>query len=751
MINTDSNQYDSTLQFLNLFGDKHQYFALPSKGEDGFYGRFAVNVTGLVRENQAGKDIYFTVNETKPGTKRTKDKYVRTRAVWIDDDGVDKHGGLTDPDKFPLEPNIVVNSSPGKYHYYWLTSTDDAEETEQILRGMAKEFHGDPKVTDRLRVLRLPGFTHNKSRETVTYEILNAEPYPWVKILSNFPRDYGSTIDSVDNADNTPSTQFSVKECIDDILTGENVHGSRVRLSMHWANSGMPEKDALIALDSYVDDAVRNGTVEISRALERKANMKAAVRSAYAKVELEQAPKFQFSEEDEQDKFTRFSKANGVLGEIADDVMVYMPFPSYEMALVVAQHIVSVFGGGLYHVKNKTLTRKRTILAPTGRGKSIVDKYYNELVRRMALRDDMVNPYNFNGNNSYAVNNIHMELIDHRVRSYIMSEAGLMGKTTAGTTSETRAYILNLISSSRKSATNTKLLSIRTSENRKLNDSLKTVYGAVAVFLSESVPAQYVEVLNNSDAFLSGDVAREELIFVDPKKPPTNYNAEGEIADIIVDRMAYLAKKFEDFGHMTGDNPSNPDFFEQADFTLVDRDYIDFCEDNVKQENDANKEGNLVKAATLSRVPEKVLVTSLVQAVADSSKQEGIPVVTLDHLNWAIGYHRELLRSLSAQQAKGSLADPVDLCVERVKERCKKFGDYSDDHTHSVDMRKKIVSRRWFTKVLDKSKVRAMQMLINRYGRREMAMREVVQHCEDINLVTRLPDRGKTQVWRINT
>jgi hypothetical protein len=689
------------------------------------------------------------------GTKRTKEKFRKARAVWIEDDG-EKHG-ITDPKDFPIPPSIVVQSSPGKYHYYWLTETTDPDKWEAVITSMADKYNGDPAGTLLTQVLRVPGFNNTKydgSPEVKIISFSNTQ-YSWDIIEKHFPPKPRAEPDTT----KLTKPKFSVMEAINAILSGDALHESRIRLAMHWANSGMPKEDALSTLNGYVEDAIRSGGVNKGRAMERISNMRQAVDSAYEKVEMEQAPKFDGGTVSSM-VYTTLPQVGGALKLITENIMEYMPYPSYEMALAVSQHVVSVFGGGLYHISNKTCTRKRTILADTGRGKSIVDKYYNELVRRIAVQDVKLNPYLFNGNNSYAVNNIHLELIEHRVRSYIMSEAGLMGKSTAGTTSETRAYILNAISSSRKSAINAKLLSARTTENRKVNDALKTVYGAVPVFLSESVPAQYVEVLSNADAFRSGDIGREELIFVDPHKPEENFLCEGDIPDNIVNLVSLLARTFENQGSTNGDEPSNPDRFTEAIMgEPVRAVFHSMCQGNNKEQNIAAKNEDYVKQAMLSRVPEKILVTMLVQAIADlalkhieeSTLDGSPPEITLEHFQFALDYHTELNRSLVSQTRSGSMADPLTRCIDRLTSRALEFGTNSNDERIAINYNKKIISRAWITKVLDRSKFKPMDALINRtYGDRDRAMKSVTSYAEDINLLIPVT-HGRRQHWKINT
>jgi hypothetical protein len=739
---------EQTSNFLDCFDGDYQFFAFPDKAETGYFGTLGKNISGLLRDNKAGKDIYFTVNGTKPGIKRTKDKYTHTRAVHIDDDGDDKHGGRTNPEDFPLQPNIIVHTSPGKYHYYWLTSTDDGDTTEQVLRGMAVKYNGDPKTTDRTRIMRLPGFVHNGSGVQVRYEVLSATPYPWSDILAAFPPQLTAPA-----AKNKEVAQFSVADAIDDILNGEDVHGSRIRLAMRWANTGMPKADALATLNSYVEDAMRSGAVDPLRAYQRLGNMAQAVESAYAKVEAEQdIPKY--VEPYHKLQYTKVPKATGNLGLIVDDVNQYMRYPSYEMATVVAMHCISVFGGGLYHLRGRTVARKRTILALTGRGKSIANKYFSEVSRKMALKKDkgMFDPYPFTGGSHYAVNNIHLELAEHRVRSFITAEAGLMGKSTAGTTHESRAYLLNLIAADFTEGFSGRQLSARSAENRKLNEQLKPIYAAIPVLLSESVPEHYIDVLNSESAFTSGDVGREELLFIDPRKPEVDEDDElPQISTKIVGMLYKLAKQFHDTNTESGLNPENPDSFKAVSTAKVKEQLKEHRLASVRRENEAAENNNYIEHALATRLHEKVLTTCLVQAIIDYPDD---PHVTPEHLQYAIEYQESIITALISQSGgQGALADPLDKCVDKVIQAAQSFGTRKKDRDFSHDFDNKIISREWITMILDKTKFKPMRDLLNQYhNNRNNVFRDIISILEDKRLLKSIPSIKKSKpLWKINT
>jgi Primase C terminal 2 (PriCT-2)/RepB DNA-primase from phage plasmid len=106
--------------------------------------------------NTRGAAIYVTVNETD-GIARKTENIVRVRAIWQDDD--DGYKG-----DFPLKPSIVVSSSPGRFQRYWLVEGLSKEDYVGLMRTMIEKFGSDKRDgADLARVLRVPGFFHNKA------------------------------------------------------------------------------------------------------------------------------------------------------------------------------------------------------------------------------------------------------------------------------------------------------------------------------------------------------------------------------------------------------------------------------------------------------------------------------------------------------------------------------------------------------------------------------------------------------------
>lgn len=100
---------------------------------------------------------FVTICKTD-GQGRKKENIVAVRAVFVDLDGAPLKPIL----QFSLPPSLVVNTSPEKFHAYWLVSDCPLEEFSSMQKALSQKFDGDPAVNDLPRVMRLPGFLHHK-------------------------------------------------------------------------------------------------------------------------------------------------------------------------------------------------------------------------------------------------------------------------------------------------------------------------------------------------------------------------------------------------------------------------------------------------------------------------------------------------------------------------------------------------------------------------------------------------------------
>jgi hypothetical protein len=122
------------------------------------HGTLAQHWDELVKLNARGAGIYVCVNETN-GKGRKKTNITRIRAVFVDLDGAPLDPVMS----AEIEPDIVIESSPGRFHSYWKFAGEmPLDQFEPLQKALAARFNGDPEVFDLPRVLRLPGFIWRK-------------------------------------------------------------------------------------------------------------------------------------------------------------------------------------------------------------------------------------------------------------------------------------------------------------------------------------------------------------------------------------------------------------------------------------------------------------------------------------------------------------------------------------------------------------------------------------------------------------
>lgn len=188
--------------------------------------------------NKAGAGIFVTVQETDGSGRRKVENVTRIRAIFQEADRSDTPG-------LPVEPNIIVETSPGKHHRYVLVEGAPLDEFEPVQQRLVDDYGSDPNARDRARVLRLPGFYHVKDpRRPHLVRVVHESgtpPLPWAKVQRIFPpveskplvRDYLAT----DGGELIrPAEVMSALECLDPNLGYED--WVKVGMALHSTEGG---------------------------------------------------------------------------------------------------------------------------------------------------------------------------------------------------------------------------------------------------------------------------------------------------------------------------------------------------------------------------------------------------------------------------------------------------------------------------------------------------------------------------------
>lgn len=154
-------------EFLSSFGDAVTIQIFDDKGK--LYPKhfplktIETQIEVLKKINDEGYGIFFMVNEGD-GKGRSQKNVTAVRAFFVDLDGAP----LGPVQTCSLRPNWIIESSPDRYHCYWLVENAPIDDFRRIQKELIKRFNGDKVVHDLPRVMRVPGFYHLKHQPFMT-------------------------------------------------------------------------------------------------------------------------------------------------------------------------------------------------------------------------------------------------------------------------------------------------------------------------------------------------------------------------------------------------------------------------------------------------------------------------------------------------------------------------------------------------------------------------------------------------------
>ena len=127
-----------------------------------FHGTLKQHGAALTRLNERGAGVFVTINKTDL-RGRKNENVVAVRKFFVDTDGAPIKPIIQATQNGGVPPSCVVESSPGNCHFYW-DAECELEEFTDIQTALADKFGTDKNVKDLPRVMRLPGFYHQKRK-----------------------------------------------------------------------------------------------------------------------------------------------------------------------------------------------------------------------------------------------------------------------------------------------------------------------------------------------------------------------------------------------------------------------------------------------------------------------------------------------------------------------------------------------------------------------------------------------------------
>lgn len=141
----------------------------------------------LQQYNQGGWGIFVCINAMDgQGRELANVQHIRTHALDLDNTLTSAANYERAIAAYP-QPHFAVQSSPNKFHLYWLVEPYTGNEFYTIQqRKLAQMYDGDKMIIDPTRVLRVPGFYHLKdAAHLVTCWSINTGPRWPVTALSD--------------------------------------------------------------------------------------------------------------------------------------------------------------------------------------------------------------------------------------------------------------------------------------------------------------------------------------------------------------------------------------------------------------------------------------------------------------------------------------------------------------------------------------------------------------------------------------
>ncbi|MHA2064834.1 MAG: DNA-primase RepB domain-containing protein [Candidatus Thorarchaeota archaeon] len=531
------------MAFLACFPGNHVYCTLDDSQtehklihyHEGFDLTREQILAKLRKENEGTRGIFFCVNEIDrskdPGKHRTARMLSRIRAVWADDDNI-RDEPRSD---FPISPNVVVETSRGKFHYYWLTTTDNIEEWGGVMNGIANKFNTDGNSKDLVRVLRLPGFFHKKKEPFQSlYAIMNPKPYSWNEIVQAFPPDANTKPRSVAPTGRVNAQFTSFVEARHAIADGSNYHGAIMWLLNHWANSGIKSPDELLYM---ISDVLSQATVQDERWSARTNHeyLQANVRDALAFVEANpihstiEVPTITKKEHQLQTGWPP-----GLMGDLCNEILEMAPHPNEEVALMAGFSLVAGICGRSFNVLGTGLNLYVALLADSGIGKANLKNSINTaLLKLCALEGGGT----FKGASRFTGPKPLFEMLMSGLsRVCILEESGLMSESTAGDQKGLTRVMLDIFSSSGYGEY------AGGESYSKAENSIPVIPSPALTIAHVSTPLSYLRALKSRDASMTGDVARVWMMRSMRDKQRLNQERRSEFSNAVTTRIKDLVK-----------------------------------------------------------------------------------------------------------------------------------------------------------------------------------------------------------------
>ena len=630
----------NTKRFLKQFDGHHIFVSMPEHHERApihYHNGYEKSKDQLKKRNST-EGIFFTVNELDeeldPGRHRTGKMVIGYRATFMDDDTPRDEAR----DDFPIEPSLIVQTSPGKFHYYWLIDEPrkvDKDEWQMVQTGLINTYEGDKQARDLTRYLRLPGFNHMKGEPFEVKWSGSGVRYSWGEICENFPpaeHVVTKSDGSVSSAESKPVNQH-----VQDLIDGKDLHGSLVSLTHQMKSDGMSDDlviNSLKGLMNMCSDEIK-GT---KRWTDRYNDIERDVRNydpAPTEIDVPEIV-------DRSDIKGDMPWPPGMFGKLADDAYSMARFQYREVAIVSALGLVAGICGRKFNAEGAGLNIYATLIMDTGMGKDSINQFITAALmgaNDVGTGSSFIGPVRFTGPRG-----VYRSLESARSQVCVFTEAGLLLNSRSGDGDGLKRVLLGLYT---KSGCNSFSGTEMYSEEEK---NIKSLRAPALTIINESTPEMLLSVFRKSDGLRSGDVPRQLIYRVIGDKPDANRaHYKAKISDECMEKIKHLVTKCA-----TVQSVEDPSAWDLIPDDSVEEDMIRVEEFYRNMQNE-NRGHNTAKYAMATRAYYKAVRLA---AIASAFNHYDL-CIHKDEWEWAKEMINYEMDGLSTFFQGGGVGDPV--------------------------------------------------------------------------------------------
>lgn len=356
----------------------------------------------LILMQQQSLGIFFMVNEGDGGVHgrkipRNSKAVTKLKALFVDTDNGDiKNLKLFCREK-SIKPHIVVESSPGKFHvYFLLEETEATAENVRLWKACQEKLASidpgfDSSMSDVSRVLRIPGFNHCKKDP---FLVLEQEKY-----ASKHKR---YTLASISNALGAKAPQTNAGEGFvfpNCKIREGNRHKSLLAYLGYLSNFIRDRKTLICAGSGYayryfiggsewLPDGSRFSELRtaVTFVLEARQEDDLRVLSDRASISIQSGSKIRILPDE------YFLKAPGIVGEIVRELVQYSsnPYPSFCFAAALG--LVGALKAP--YIRGKLFSTPPALysmcLAESGRGKDFPRAMTSRVYTRLGFGSNLI-------------------------------------------------------------------------------------------------------------------------------------------------------------------------------------------------------------------------------------------------------------------------------------------------------------------------------------------------------------------------